>query len=392
MIPYGKHSIDDTDISTVVDVLKNHFLTQGKMVTAFEDKLCQITGAKHSLAVNSATSALHLAYLSLGLGFGDVVWTSPITFVATSNAALMCGADIDFVDVDEKTLNMSVFELEKKLKDTVNNNGKLPKVVTPVHMCGNSCEMEKIWELAKKYNFKVIEDASHAIGGSYKEKPVGSCRYSDITIFSFHPVKIVTTGEGGALLTNSSEIAQKALSLRSHGTTKENLSRDEGPWYYEQNDLGYNYRMTDIQAALGISQLEKLDDFIGRRQKIVDNYISFFKENNFDWVRKTKDAKSSNHLMILKVESRIRKNLFDFFHQSNIFSQVHYYPVHLQPYYMSNFNFKAGDFPVAEKVYKKIISLPLFSGLRESEQNIVEQKLLEFFSKEAVHNFNEVQL
>ena len=259
-------------------------------------------------------------------------------------------------------------------------------------MCGNSCEMEKVWELSKKYGFKVIEDASHAIGGSYDGAPVGDCRYSDITIFSFHPVKIVTTGEGGALLTNDIEVAGKAARLRSHGTTKENLSREEGSWYYEQIELGFNYRMTDIQAALGISQLEKLNDFIGKRQKIVDKYISFFKKNNFDWVRKTKAAKSSNHLMILKVDSKIRKSLFTFFHKNNIFTQVHYFPVHLQPYYMNNFGFKVGDFPVAEKVYKQIISLPLFSGLMESEQNIVEQKLLEFFSKEAVHNFNEVQL
>ena len=391
MIPYGKHSIDNNDINIVVDVLSNHFLTQGKMVTAFEDKLCQITGAKHSLAVNSATSALHLAYLSLGVGPGDVVWTSPVTFVATSNAALMCGADIDFVDIDESTLNMSVDELEKRLEDVARNNGRLPKVVTPVHMCGNSCEMEKIWELATKYNFKVIEDASHAIGGSYQEKPVGSCKYSDITIFSFHPVKIVTTGEGGGLLTNDTEVASKVTRLRSHGTSKENLSREEGPWYYEQIELGFNYRMTDIQAALGLSQLEKLDEFIEKRQVIVDRYISLFQKNNFDWIRKTKDANSSNHLMILKVEPKVRKNLFTFFHKNNIFVQVHYYPVHLQPYYMDNFGFRHGDFPVAERVYRQIISLPLFSGLMEREQNIVEQKLLEFFSKEAV-NINEVQL
>ena len=324
-------------------------------------------GSEYAFAMNSATSALHLAYLSLGVSSGDLVWTSPITFVATSNAALMCGANVDFVDIEESTLNMCPVKLEKKLKETVLEGRKLPKVVTPVHMCGNSCDMKKIGELAKKYSFKIIEDASHAIGGTFLGKPVGACEYSDITIFSFHPVKIVTTGEGGALLTNDPNVACKVKMLRSHGVTKENLSKkDEGGWYYEQHSLGFNYRMTDIQAALGISQLEKLGSFVKKRQKIVNKYIEFFNREKIDFVRVTKGSTSSNHLMIIKVNSGQRKKIFENFHSSGVAVQVHYFPVHLQPFY-KNLGFRKGMFPKAEKVYEQIISLPLYFELRDSD-------------------------
>ncbi|WP_417204631.1 UDP-4-amino-4,6-dideoxy-N-acetyl-beta-L-altrosamine transaminase [Acetoanaerobium sticklandii] len=365
MIPYGKQNISDQDINAVIDVLKSPYLTQGSCVPLFEEKLCDYTKAKFCSVMNSATSALHLAYLALGVGKGDIVWTSPITFVATSNAALMCDAIVDFVDIDSDTLNMSVESLKTKLEIASKNN-ELPKVVTPVHMCGQSCDMAEIYELSKQYGFKIIEDASHAVGGEYLETKVGSCKYSDIAIFSFHPVKIITTAEGGALLTNNQEIDRKVKLLRTHGVTKESLQREtEGSWYYEQHELGYNYRMTELQASLGVTQIERLNEFIDKRNLIADKYISFFKENAIDFVKVNEDRKSSYHLFIIKVDPVRRKSIFENFHNKDIGVQIHYFPVHKQPYYEALREYS--DLYNAEKVYEEIISIPMYPMLTDDE-------------------------
>ncbi|EPZ50339.1 UDP-4-keto-6-deoxy-N-acetylglucosamine 4-aminotransferase [Bacteriovorax sp. BAL6_X] len=365
MIPYGKQDISSADIEAVVEVLKSPFLTQGKCVPEFEEGLIKYTGAKYCSVMNSATSALHLAYLALGVGQDDIVWTTPVTFVATSNAALMCGAKVDFVDIETDTLNISVKALEEKL-NKAQLADKLPKVVTPVHMCGQSCDMREIFELSKKFGFKIIEDASHAVGGEYLDTKVGSCKYSDISIFSFHPVKIITTAEGGALLTNNSEIDKKVKLLRTHGVTKDNLQRsNEGSWYYEQHELGYNYRMTELQAALGISQLSRLDTFIERRNEIADIYISFLSKEKIDFIKVKNDRKSSYHLFVIKVEANKRKEIFEKLHSLNIGAQIHYYPVHKQPYYQEIAEYS--NLGISESTYKQIISIPMYSLLKQEE-------------------------
>ncbi|MFG1523158.1 UDP-4-amino-4,6-dideoxy-N-acetyl-beta-L-altrosamine transaminase [Halobacteriovorax sp. ZH1_bin.1] len=365
MIPYGKQDISSADIEAVIEVLKSPFLTQGKCVPEFEEGLVKYTGAKYCSVMNSATSALHLAYLALGVGQDDIVWTTPITFVATSNAALMCGAKVDFVDIEADTLNMSVNALEEKLNQA-SQCGKLPKVVTPVHMCGQSCDMAEIFELSKKFGFKIIEDASHSVGGDYLETKVGSCKYSDISIFSFHPVKIITTAEGGALLTNDSEIDRKVKLLRTHGVTKDNLQRsNEGPWYYEQHELGYNYRMTELQAALGVSQLTRLDAFIERRNEIADIYISFLNKEKINFIKVKDDRKSSYHLFVVKVEAKKRKEIFEKLHSLNIGAQIHYYPVHKQPYYQEIGEYS--NLGISESTYKQIISIPMYPLLKQED-------------------------
>ncbi|MGI4991237.1 UDP-4-amino-4,6-dideoxy-N-acetyl-beta-L-altrosamine transaminase [Halobacteriovorax sp. GFR7] len=365
MIPYGKQDISCADIEAVIEVLKSPFLTQGKCVPEFEEGLVKYTGAKYCSVVNSATSALHLAYLALSVGQDDIVWTTPITFVATSNAALMCGAKVDFVDIETDTLNMSVKALEEKLNKAKLAN-KLPKVVTPVHMCGQSCDMKEIFELSKEYGFKIIEDASHAVGGEYLDKKVGSCKYSDISIYSFHPVKIITTAEGGALLTNDSEIDKKVKLLRTHGATKENLHNfNEGPWYYEQHELGYNYRMTELQAALGISQLTRLEEFIQRRNEIANIYISFLKKEKIDFIKVREDRKSSYHLFVIKVAAERRKEIFEKLHSLNIGAQIHYFPVHKQPYYQEIAEYS--NLGISESTYKQIISIPMYPLLKQEE-------------------------
>ena len=372
MIPYGKQDIRSDDVETVLDVLNSDFLTQGPMVPRFEKAISEIGGAKYATAVNSATSALHIACLALDLRPGDSLWTVPNTFVASANCALYCGANVDFVDIDPKTSNMSVELLESKLMAS-KKSGLLPKIVIPVHLTGEPCDMAAIKRLSHKYGFKIIEDASHAIGGKYHDKPVGSCEYSDITVFSFHPVKIVTTGEGGAALTNSAKLDQKLKLLRSHGITRDSAQmqypKDEA-WYYEQIDLGFNYRMTDIHAALGVSQLGRLHEYVERRHAIAARYDQEFKGTKLQTPYRNPINKSGLHLYVIQVDSSKHKQIFLKLRENNIGVNLHYIPVHTQPYYQQ-LGFAWGDFPNSEDYYKKAISLPMFPNLTQNEQSYV---------------------
>jgi len=374
MIPYGKQEIIQQDIDAVVDVLQSDFLTQGPQVPLFEKAIKDAVNADYAFAVNSATSALHIACLALGVGKGDVVWTTPITFVASANCALYCGADIDFVDIDPQTYNLSSELLEQKLKHAKQNSLPLPKVVIPVHLCGQPCEMEQIHQLSKEYGFRIIEDASHAIGGKYQGNPIGNCEYSDITVFSFHPVKIVTTAEGGAATTNNPEIASKLELLRSHGITRDvTLMKNEshGGWYYEQIDLGFNYRMTEMQAALGVSQMSRLHDFVAQRNNLAARYDELLKGLPLKTPFQITDSYSGRHLYVIRLDlsaiSLSHKEVFHLLREKGIGVNLHYIPVHLQPYYKA-LCFNAGDFPEAEKYYKEAISIPLFHTMSESEQ------------------------
>ena len=376
MIPYGKQDINQQDIDAVINVLQSDYLTQGPQVPSFEAVINKITKSQYAVAVNSATSALHIACLALRVSKGDIVWTSPITFVATANCALYCGAEIDFVDIDEHTYNLCPVELEKKLKKAKQIN-RLPKVVIPVHLAGQSCDMQTIHQLSKEYGFKIIEDAAHAIGGHYQGKPIGNCQYSDITVFSFHPVKIITTAEGGAITTNNKELAHKIQRLRSHGITRDSALMTEiphGEWYYQQIELGYNYRMTDLQAALGISQLTRLSMFISSRQEKATLYNKALANLPVTLPYQHSEASSSWHLYIVRLQlNKIEKNhpqVFSLLRKAGILVNLHYIPVHLQPYYQA-MGFKAGDFPIAEDYYKEAISIPLFSHLSSSDQHTV---------------------
>ena len=362
MIPYGRHDIAQEDIESVVEVLKSDFLTQGPVVPKFEKKLCQITGANHSVVSNSATSALHLSCLALGLGSGDILWTSPITFVASVNCALYCSALVDFIDVDPNNGLISIDKLKEKL-EKADIEGKLPKVLIAVHLAGQPCDMKEICFLGKKYDFKIIEDAAHAIGAIYKGESVGNCHYSDITVFSFHPVKIITSGEGGASLTNDPGLASRMRLLRSHGITRnveEMIYPSEESWYYEQIDLGYNYRMTDIQAALGVSQLTRLDEYINRRIEIVNYYSEKLSFNNFFPLEQKNDRRSSWHLYIIRLagEKKLRNHLATVLKKNEIGVNLHYIPVYRHPY----INFKE-SLDGAEEYYDSALTIPLFPAM-----------------------------
>jgi UDP-4-amino-4,6-dideoxy-N-acetyl-beta-L-altrosamine transaminase len=373
MIPYGRQNISEADIQAVVDVLRSDFLTQGPAVPAFEKAIADYCDVHHAVAVNSATSALHIACLALGVGPDDIVWTTPITFVASANCALYCGATVDFVDIDSATYNMSVERLAEKLAHA-EQAGTLPKVVIPVHLCGQPCDMKGIHTLSLRYGFKVIEDASHAIGGKYCGEPVGNCHYSDITIFSFHPVKIITTGEGGMAVTNDAQMARRMQLLRSHGITREAdemTHAPDGPWYYQQIGLGFNYRMTDIQAALGLSQLQRLDAFVATRHVIAKRYDELLADLPLVQPWQHPDSYSGRHLYVIRLKlgqiQKTHQEVFDALRTAGIGVNLHYIPVYRQPYY-SDLGFKPGICTEAEQYYAEAISLPMYSTLNESQQ------------------------
>jgi UDP-4-amino-4,6-dideoxy-N-acetyl-beta-L-altrosamine transaminase len=382
-IPYARQNVTEKDIDAVVDVLRSDFLTQGPQVPLFEEDIKTLVNVGYCVAVNSATSALHIACKALGLGPGDVLWTSPNSFVASANCALYCGASVDFVDIDPTTFNMCVNKLEEKLQ-LASKNEALPKIVNVVHFAGQPANMKKIRALSKKYRFYVIEDASHAIGAKLENSPVGNCEYSDICVFSFHPVKIVTTGEGGVATTNSHKLAQRMELYRSHGITKDpglfEAERD-GDWYYEQQVLGFNYRMTDIHAALGREQLKRIGAIIETRNKIAKYYFKNLAEFNIKLPQNVPQTTSAMHLFPIQLNSS-QERLFVFSHlrEANIGVNVHYIPIHLQPFFRRK-SFNAGDFPISENFYKKTISLPIFPTLQLNEQNYVIEKLKEVLEK-----------
>jgi UDP-4-amino-4,6-dideoxy-N-acetyl-beta-L-altrosamine transaminase len=377
-IPYGRQDITQDDIDAVVSVLKSDFLTQGPCVPKFEEKVSEYCSVEYAIAANSATSALHLACLSLGLSDGDWLWTSPITFVASANCGLYCGAKVDFVDIEPNTYNMSLLALEEKLIKA-EKLGKLPKIVIPVHLCGQSCDMDAIFELSKRYGFSIIEDASHAIGGRYLGEPIGNCKYSDITVFSFHPVKIITTGEGGMALTNNSKLAEQMYLLRSHGITRDSnqmTHEADGEWYYQQVDLGFNYRMTDMQAALGVSQLERLDNYVLRRHELATRYNELLKDLPLVVPYQHNDGYSAFHLYIVRLKNAKHKQIFEYLRKNGIGVNLHYIPIHMQPYYQK-MNVKFSNLKQSELYYKEAISLPLHPTMTEQQQDFVIESLRE---------------
>ncbi|MCH8537214.1 MAG: UDP-4-amino-4,6-dideoxy-N-acetyl-beta-L-altrosamine transaminase [Alkalimonas sp.] len=373
MIPYGRQHIDEEDIAAVVEVLKSDFLTQGPAIPAFEHRLAELSQAQFAIATNSATSALHLACLALGVGPSSRVWTSPISFVASANCVRYCGAQVDFVDVEAESGNLCISSLRHKL-ELARATDTLPDVVIAVHLAGQSCDMQQLYHLSHEFGFRIIEDASHAVGGSYHGKPVGCCQYSDITIFSFHPVKIITSGEGGMALTNNADLAKQMQLLRSHGISRDEADMTEpshGAWYYQQLQLGFNYRMTDLQAALGLSQSNRLADFVRQRQHLAARYGQLLKELPLDPPDVPTDISSSFHLYIVRLHDKTRrKAAFDALRAAGIGVNVHYIPIHTQPYYQQ-LGYDWGDLPQAELFYERIISLPLFPDLTESEQDHV---------------------
>lgn len=382
MIPYGRQNINQADIDAVIDVLRSDFLTQGPVVPAFENAVAKYCGTQHAVAVNSATSALHIACLALGVGHGDTVWTSPITFVASANCALYCGAKVDFVDIDPNTYNLSVDRLKEKLEQA-QQTGNVPKVVIPVHLCGQSCDMAGIYALSQHYGFKIIEDASHAIGGRYKDEPIGNCRFSDITVFSFHPVKIITTGEGGIALTNDNQSAKRMQLLRSHGITSDKADLSPRPkeelWNYQQIYLGYNYRMTDIQAALGLSQMQRLNDFVSKRHTIATRYNQMLSALPVVQPWQHPDSYSSFHLYVIRLKldeiSKTHREVYEMLRAAGVLVNLHYIPVYRQPYY-EQMGFSAGYCAEAEQYYSEAISLPTYPGLTEKQQLYVVNCLI----------------
>ena len=380
MIPYGKQDINQSDIDAVINVLKSDFLTQGPQVPLFEKIVSNYCGVEYGVSVNSATSALHIACLALDLGKGDWLWTSPNSFVASANCGLYCGAKVDFVDIDPRTYNLSAKELEKKLIQA-KQDGKLPKIVIPVHFAGQSCDMKKIHSLGQEYGFKIIEDASHAIGGKYLDQPIGGCQYSDIAVFSFHPVKIITTAEGGLATTNDKEISERMQLFRSHGVTRDPelmIKKAEGDWYYQQVELGFNYRMTEVQAALGVSQMKRLDEFVALRHQRQKRYDELLKNLPVVAPYQDMDSYSALHLYPIQIQTdkvkNTRKEIFEALRKNDIGVNVHYIPVHTQPYY-ENMGFRKGDFPNAENYYESTISIPMFQGLTIEMQDKVVNAL-----------------
>ena len=370
MIPYGRQIISDADIRAVTDVLRSDFLTQGPVMPRFEQAVAARVGAGHAVAVNSATSALHVACLALDLGPGDLLWTSPNTFVASANCARYCGAEVDFVDIDSETFNLCPDALERKLA-IARAAGRLPKIIVAVHMCGQSPDMARIAALARAHGVRLIEDASHSIGADYLGQPVGNCAHSDITVFSFHPVKIITTAEGGMALTNDAELATRMERLRSHGITRDadQMTHDpDGPWYYQQIELGWNYRMTEMQAALGLSQMDRLDAFVARRRELADAYDMALADLPLRLPGRMGGAASSWHLYVIRLDDPARhRTVFEGLRAQGIGVNLHYIPVHLQPYYR-DLGFAPGDFPKAEDYYSRAISIPLHAGLSDAEQ------------------------
>ena len=381
-IPYGKQDINEADIQAVVDILRSPRITQGPAIETFERAVADYCSTKYAVAVSSATAALHIACLAAGLTEETRLWTSPNTFVASANCGLYCGADVDFVDIDPQTYNMSADKLEMKL-ETAAKEGKLPQVVVPVHLAGQSCEMEKIASLSQRYNFQIVEDASHAIGAEYRGKPVGCCQYSDMAVFSFHPVKILTTGEGGMVLTNREEVYEKLIRLRTHGITRNPHFMTEpshGSWYYQQIELGWNYRLTDIQAALGTSQMQRLDKFLARRRLLAQRYNELLKDSPVTLPWQHPDTNSSWHLYVIRLQlediQKTHQQVFEELREAQIGVNLHYIPVHTQPYYQK-LGFQWGDFPEAEQYYREAISIPLYYGLTDIEQDRVVKSLQE---------------
>lgn len=375
MIPYGHHEITDADVEAVVAAMRSDFLTQGPTVGRFEAAVAKSCGARHAVAVNSATSALHLACVALGLGRGDWLWTSPISFVASANCGLYCGAKVDFVDIDPRSYTLCPRALERKLA-AAEREGRLPKIVVPVHLCGQPCDMAAIHVLAARYGFRVVEDASHAIGGRYRGEAIGACGHSDIAVFSFHPVKIITTAEGGMAMTNDRRLAERIALLRSHGITRDSTrmtQTPDGPWSYEQIDLGFNYRMTEIQAALGLSQLSRVDAYVARRHALADRYDALLAGLALTRPWRDPQSLSALHLYVVRIADQVgcsRREVFERLRAAGVGANVHYIPIHLQPYYQA-MGFRRGAFPEAERYYEQAITLPLYPTLSEAEQDQV---------------------
>jgi UDP-4-amino-4,6-dideoxy-N-acetyl-beta-L-altrosamine transaminase len=378
IIPYGRQEIIQADIDAVAEVLRSDYLTQGPIVPRFEKIVADYCGTAHAVAVNSATSALHVACRALGLSVGDRLWTSPITFVASANCALYCGAGVDFVDIDPLSYNLCPHALERKLVEAEKTD-TLPKIVVPVHLSGQPCDMRAIHALGQRFGFRIIEDASHAIGGRYLNEPVGNCRYSDVTVFSFHPVKIITTAEGGMALTNDAKLAERMAIFRSHGITRDQAlmtHEADGPWYYQQVELGFNYRMTELQAALGVSQMTRLDDYVKRRHALAMSYDKLLAGLPLTLPWQHPEGYSARHLYIVRVSDGVRRQVFDTLRAANIGVNVHYIPVHTQPYYHS-MGFATGMFPEAERYYAEAISLPMFATMTGKQQERVISTLKE---------------